>query len=239
MFKPSESTNNQNPEQEALNFLHKLKQSQYRDEHSYAFLTQCLRPIALNAAKEVATQLKNLPHPKLHYLVSEVEAIALVFAKPDRVFKNFELDSNVSLKNYARKFLISSIKNQIVRELNSPQINEDSDISVLQNLSISRLRKALSGFEKSISETIEHYCLAWLAFKELSAELFRKTNSVGSSVSSPLTQEQLSQIADRYNQLLIRANPPTLHYVNSEGISEMLSVCVSAFRNNSFLGAIV
>jgi hypothetical protein len=155
-------------------------------------------------------------------------AIALKLAQPALVLKNFPLDSDLAVKDYARTMLISLVKNHIVKELSSLEVTKNSDIEVLLNTNIAKLRKALEGYGFSHSETVDRYCLAWLAFRELSERFFPRTSVGVFSEIRPLNQEQLEQITQKYNQMLWRLEPPNFYPVNAKQIETMLSICVQA-----------
>ena len=103
---------------------------------------------------------------------------------------------------------------------------------MLRSLEKRQLEKVLKEYGIK-HKNIELYCLVWQAFKELFEENYPSTSSDGrrskNPPTTPLNNQQLSQIAARYNQLSqrleIKSNP-----ANVQEINKILATCVQAVR---------
>lgn len=197
------------------------------------FLFAYLQRLCLEAAKKISDNYKAASNVSLHYPVEDCFVIAVTAAlNPAKFFKNFNFDLASSIEGYARNTLKRIIKNQIAKELKSKSL-KFSHYGLLRSLTKTELEKALCkyGIKRNY---IELYYLAWQSFKDLFEEIYPPTSSDGSRRKNPPTtppnDQQLNQIAARYNQQLQRLELQS-QPVNGQDIQKILDKCIQAARN--------
>lgn len=197
------------------------------------FLFNYLQLICFYAARDVSQKLRKTSNLNLHYALEDCFIIGIEIAlAPVSLLKGFSFNSQTSLQTYASVALNRSIKNRIVRELKTKSI-KFSDNGLLRNTTKKKLELALNNYGIPQTSVIK-YCLVWQAFNELFLELYPATSSDGSqsykSFATPLTNEQLNQIATRYNRQLQRLQIQESSD-DRHTIKQMLATCVEAVRN--------
>ena len=204
---------------------------------SQELLFNYLQPICWQAAIKINNSFKASNNINLHYPIEECFIIASVASyRAAQIFKRFDFKSSSSIDAYFFKSLKRIIKNQIAKELKSKSI-KFSDNGLLRTLEKKQLEKALIDYGLKPKQ-IELSCLAWQSFKDLFEEIYPSTSSDGSRrknlPTTPLNDQQLSQIAIRYNQQLrrlgINAQPS-----NSQELQKMLATCIQAARNSQHI----
>ncbi|MBV6622423.1 MAG: hypothetical protein KI793_05620 [Rivularia sp. (in: Bacteria)] len=196
------------------------------------FLFNYLQLICFYAARDVSQKLRQTSSCS-HYALEDCFIIGVEIAlAPIPLLKGFSFDSQTSLQTYASVALNRTIKNTIVKELKTKSL-KFSDNGLLRNITKSKLEAALNNFGISEKNIIK-YCLAWQAFNELFLEIYPPTSSDASHHRKPpttaLTNEQLNQIAIRYNRQLqrLKIQQPA---IDSQTIKQMLATCVQSVRN--------
>ena len=191
-----------------------------------------LQLICFYAARDVSQKLKQTSNSSSYYALEDCFIMGIEKAlAPACLLKGYSFDSQTSLQTYASVALSRTIKNKIVGELKAKSL-KFSDNGLLRNTTKAKLEKALSSFGVSQNNIIK-YCLVWQAFNDLFLELY-PPSSDGSHhrkpPTTPLTNEQLNQIAIRYNKQIRRLEiqEPSS---NSETIKQMLAICVQSVRN--------
>ncbi len=203
---------------------------------SYKLAKLCLfnylQLICFYAARDVSQKLKQTSNSSSYYALEDCFIIGIEIAlAPASLLRGYSFDSQTALQTYASVALNRTIKNRIVGELKTKSL-KFSDNGLLRNTTKSKLEQALSNFGISKSNIIK-YCLVWQAFNELFLELY-PPSSDGSHhrkpPTTPLTDEQLNQIANRYNKQLRRLEIKEASS-NSQTIKQMLAACVQSVRN--------
>ena len=197
------------------------------------FLSNYLQLICFYAARDVSQKLKQTSNLNLHYPLEDCFIIGIEIAlAPAYLLKGFAFNSQTSLQTYASVALNRTIKNKIVKELRTKSV-KFSDNGLLRNTTKQKLEQALLNYGISTKNIIK-YCLVWQAFNEFFLEIYPPKKSQDSyhrqSISTPLTNEQLNQIAARYNKQLHRLEI-TESNSDSQVIKQMLEICVQAVRN--------
>ena len=201
---------------------------------SQELLFNYLQPICWQAAIKINYSFKASKNINLHYPIEECFIIASVASyQAAQIFRRFDFKSSSSIDAYFFKSLKRIIKNQIAKELKSKSI-KFSDNGLLRTLEKKQLEKALTEYGLK-SKQIELSCLAWQSFKDLFEEIYPSTSDDGSRrknyPTTPLNEQQLSQIAIRYNERLrrlgINAQP-----ADSQKLQKMLARCIQAVRNS-------
>ncbi|MGB3758351.1 MAG: hypothetical protein WBA07_18555 [Rivularia sp. (in: cyanobacteria)] len=191
-----------------------------------------LQLICFYAARDVSQKLKQTSNSNSYYALEDCFIIGVEVAlAPASLLRGYSFDSQTSLQTYASVALNRTIKNKIVGELKTKSL-KFSDNGLLRNTTKTKLEQALSNFGISKSNIIK-YCLVWQAFNELFLELY-PPSSDGSHhrkpPTTPLTDEQLLQIAIRYNKQIQRLEIQESNS-NSQTIKQMLATCVQSVRN--------
>ena len=201
------------------------------------FLFNYLQPVCWQAALKINENFQTSPHIYLQYPVEECFIIgSAAIYQATKIFKRFDFKAKSSVGGYAFKSLKRIIRNQIAKELKSKSLKL-SDNGLLRSLDKRELEKFLTEYGIQQKET-ELHCLAWQSFKDLFEAIYPCTNSDGSRrrnpPTTPLNEEQLHQIATRYNQQLkrlqIASNP-----ANSQEIRQMLDICIQAVRTGKMI----
>ncbi len=196
-----------------------------------------LQPVCWQAAVKIKENFQAFPHIYLQYPIEECFIIGSAsISQPTRIFKRFDFQANSSVDGYAFNTLKRIIRNQMVQELKSKSLKL-SDNGLLRSLQKKELEKLLTQYGLQPQE-IELSCLAWQSFKELFEEIYPSTNSDGSRrrypPTTPLNEEQLEQIARRYNQQLKRLAIATTT-ANRQQIRQMLDTCIEAVRSGKMI----
>ena len=196
-----------------------------------------LQPVCWQAAVKIKENFQPFPHIYLQYPIEECFIISTAaICQPTKIFKRFDFQVNSSLDGYAFNTLKRMIRNQMAQELKSKSLKL-SDNGLLRSLEKKELEKWLTQYGLQPQE-IELSCLAWQSFKDLFEEIYPSTNSDGSRrrnpPTTPLNEEQLNQIATRYNQQLKRLEIAT-KTANSQEIDQMLATCIQAVRTGKMI----
>ncbi|NEP14209.1 MAG: hypothetical protein F6K14_29250 [Symploca sp. SIO2C1] len=199
-----------------------------------------LQPTCLQAAQIINNQFKGYPNIHLHYPLEDCFIIASEFAhKSAQLLKNFNFQSNSKIHAYALNALRRIIKNQIADKIKLQSVKL-SDYGLLRSLDKNRLEQILQA-EGIWGKSLVLHLLTWQSFKELFEEFQPPTSSDGSHVyrlpTTSLNNQQLKQIAVRYNQQLRRLD---IHAIpaNDLEIKQKLEACIQAARtcqNTSFV----
>ena len=196
------------------------------------FLFNYLQLICFYAAREVSQKLRQTSNSASYYALEDCFIMGIEIAlAPASLLRGYSFDSQTSLQTYASVALNRTIKNKIVGELKTKSL-KFSDNGLLRNTTKSKLEQALSNFGISKSNIIKYH-LVWQAFNELFLELY-PPSSDGSHhrkpPTTPLNDEQLLQIAIRYNKQIRRLEIQESSS-NSQAIKQMLATCVQSVRN--------
>ncbi|MEL6459838.1 MAG: hypothetical protein AAFQ91_16540 [Cyanobacteria bacterium J06621_15] len=196
------------------------------------FLFNYLQLICFYEARDISQKLRQTSNSGSYYALEDCFIMGIEIAlSPASLLKGYSFDSQTALQTYASVALNRTIKNKIVRELKAKSL-KFSDNGLLRNTTKSKLEQALSNFGICKSNIIK-YCLVWQAFNELFLELYRPSSD-GSYQRKPpttaLTDEQLNQIAIRYNKQVQRLEIQE-STSNSQTIKQMLATCVQSVRN--------
>ena len=199
-----------------------------------------LQPVCWQAAIKINNSFKGNANINLHYPIEECFIIASVASyRPAKIFKRFDFKSSFSLDAYMFKALKRIIKNQIAKELKSKSVKL-SDNGLLRTLEKKELEKALTDYGLKPKQ-IELSCLAWQSFKDLFEEIYPPTSSDGSRrknfPTTALNDQQLNQIAARYNQQVGRLGIHT-QPANGQEIQKMLARCIQAARNSQHIPSV-
>ena len=173
-----------------------------------------LQFVCWSAAQAIAHQLSKSHNLALHYPVEECFIIASEAAsKPAKLLRGFKFYANSSINAYAFNALKRIIRNQVAKELRLKSI-KFSDYGLLRYLDKTELEQALNDYGIT-NKDFTYYRLAWQSFKDYFNEMYIPSSKGNPRHHSPikfLTQQQLHQIAIRYNQQLSRLTK----MVNSE-----------------------
>ena len=207
---------------------------------SQELLFNYLQPVCWQAAIKINNSFKGNANINLHYPIEECFIIASVASyRPAKIFKRFDFKSSFSLDAYMFKALKRIIKNQIAKELKSKSVKL-SDNGLLRTLEKKELEKALTDYGLKPKQ-IELSCLAWQSFKDLFEEIYPPTNSDGSRrknfPTTALNDQQLNQIAARYNQQVGRLGIHT-QPANGQEIQKMLARCIQAARTSQHIPSV-
>ncbi|MDY6899592.1 MAG: hypothetical protein SWZ49_16165 [Cyanobacteriota bacterium] len=196
------------------------------------FLFNYLQLICFYAARDVSQKLKLTSNSGSYYALEDCFIMGIEIAlAPASLLKGYAFDSQTALKTYASVALNRTIKNKIVKELKTKSL-KFSDNGLLRNTTKSKLEQSLSNFGISKNNIIK-YCLVWQAFNELFLELYPPSSDGNHHRKPPttaLTDEQLNQIAIRYNKQIQRLEIQESSS-NSQTIKQMLATCVQSVRN--------
>lgn len=201
-----------------------------------------LQPVCWQAALKTNQMFKSSPNIEFQYPVEECFAIACIaIYQPIKIFKGFDFQPHSSVEAYALNSLKRIIKNQIAKELKTKTIKL-SDNGLLRNLEKKELEKILKVNQYSQIE-IDLYCQALQAFKEIFNEIYSASTANSEAIrtkkpqTTPLTDQQLSQIAKRYNQQIKRLGIQG-KLANAQDIKQMLAACVQFVRNKTSIQSI-
>ncbi|RCJ32606.1 hypothetical protein A6769_27420 [Nostoc punctiforme NIES-2108] len=139
-----------------------------------------------------------------------------------RVLGNYDFNST-KLKTYAQMRITTVVldKVRVGRDL-----NKYSDWALLRNITKKSLRQALQKI--NINEQQESpYLLAWSCFKEI----YVPSTTVQSHRLSAPSSQQLTMMAERYNQL--RSPLSISEDISHLDIKKLLETCIQAVRDNS------
>uniref|UniRef100_A0A1D9FW13 Uncharacterized protein n=1 Tax=Moorena producens (strain JHB) TaxID=1454205 RepID=A0A1D9FW13_MOOP1 len=165
-----------------------------------------LQLVCWSAAQAIAHQLSKSHNLALHYPVEECFIIASEAAsKPAKLLRGFNFYPKSSINAYAFNALKRIIRNQVAKELRLKSI-KFSDYGLLRYLDKTELEQALNDYGIT-NQYLNCYRLAWQSFKDYFNEMYPPSSKVNFRHHSPikfLTQQQLNQIATRYNQQLNR-----------------------------------
>jgi len=195
------------------------------------FLFNYLQLICFYAARDVSQKLGQTSNLGSSYTLEDCFIIGIEIAlAPASLLKRYAFDSQTPLQTYASVALNRTIKNKIIGELKINSL-KFSDNGLLRNTAKRKLEQALGNFGIAKSNIIK-YCLVWQAFNELFLELYppKSDGSYHQPPTTPLTDEQLNQIAIRYNKQIQRLEI-TASISNSQTIKQMLATCVQSVRN--------
>ncbi|NEP02751.1 MAG: hypothetical protein F6K58_29690 [Symploca sp. SIO2E9] len=191
-----------------------------------------LQLICFYAARQISYKLKKSPNVQLHYPLEECFIIACeATINPAKLFKKFDFSFNCPFHRYARTTLCNIIQNRVVRDLKLKSV-KFSDNGLLRQLSKRELEIALTEYGIHRKD-LKNYRLAWQVFKDLFEEFYPSISSDGFRTNNPSTKalnnQQLSQIAARYNQQLRRLEFE-IKAVTGQEIKKLLATCVQAAR---------
>ena len=165
-----------------------------------------LQFVCWSAAQAIAHQLSKSHNLALHYPVEECFIIASEAAsKPAKLLRGFNFYAKSSINGYAFNALKRIIRNQVAKELRLKSI-KFSDYGLLRYLDKSELEQALKNYGIT-NQDLNYYRLAWQSFKDYFNEMYPPSSKGNTRNNSPikfLSQQQLNQIATRYNQQLNR-----------------------------------
>ena len=165
-----------------------------------------LQFVCWSAAQAIAHQLSKSHNIALHYPVEECFIIASEAAsKPAKLLRGFNFYAKSSINGYAFNALKRIIRNQVAKELRLKSI-KFSDYGLLRYLDKTELDQALKDYGITNQE-LNYYRLAWQSFKDYFNEMYPPSSKGNTRNNSPikfLSQQQLNQIATRYNQQLNR-----------------------------------
>ena len=199
-----------------------------------------LQPVCWQAAVKINENFQFSSHIYLQYPVEECFIIAsAAIYQPTKILKRFDFNVKSSLDGYAFNTLKRIVRNQIAKELKSKSLKL-SDNGLLRSLDKKELEKFLTKYGIQ-PQNIELHCLAWQSFKDLFEEFYPSTNSDGSRrknpPTTPLDEQQLNQIATRYNRQLKRLEIAT-KTANSQDIAQMLATCIQAVRTGKMIRSV-
>ncbi|NET68270.1 MAG: hypothetical protein F6K63_29300 [Moorea sp. SIO1G6] len=167
-----------------------------------------LQFVCWSAAQAIAHQLSKSHNLALHYPVEECFIIASAAASnPAKLLRGFNFYPKSSIYAYAFNALKRIIRNQVAKELRLKSI-KFSDYGLLRYLDKTELEQALNDYGIT-NQYFNYYRLAWQSFKDYFNEMYPPSSKGNHRHHSPikfLTQQQLNQIALRYNQQLNRLN---------------------------------
>ncbi|NER27595.1 MAG: hypothetical protein F6J89_08155 [Symploca sp. SIO1C4] len=191
-----------------------------------------LQLICFYAARQISDKLKKSPSIGSQYPLEECFLIACeATVNPAKLFKKFNLNLDCPFHRYARTSLCNIIQNRVVRDLKLKSV-KFSDNGLLRQLSKRQLKIALKEYGIN-SKDIEIHDLAWQLFKDSFEEFYPPISSDGGRANKlstiPLSDQQLEQIATRYNQQLQRLAIET-QPVTGQDIKKLLATCVQAAR---------
>ncbi|NEQ81610.1 MAG: hypothetical protein F6K26_15535 [Moorea sp. SIO2I5] len=165
-----------------------------------------LQLVSWSAAQAIAHQLSKSYNLALHYPVEECFIIASEAAsKPAKLLRGFNFYAKSSINGYAFNALKRIIRNQVAKELRLKSI-KFSDYGLLRYLDKTELDQALKNYGIT-NQDLNYYRLAWQSFKDYFNEMYTPSSQGNTRNNSPikfLSQQQLNQIATRYNQQLNR-----------------------------------
>ncbi|WP_424097169.1 hypothetical protein [Moorena producens] len=165
-----------------------------------------LQFVCWSASQAIAHQLSKSHNLALHYPVEECFIIASEAAsQPAKLLRGFNFYAKSSINAYAFNALKRIIRNQVAKELRLKSI-KFSDYGLLRYLDKTELEQALNNYGIT-NQDFNYYRLAWQSFKDYFNEIYPPSSKGKYRHHSPikfLSQQQLHQIAIRYNQQLNR-----------------------------------
>ncbi|NEP21233.1 hypothetical protein [Moorena sp. SIO3I6] len=165
-----------------------------------------LQFVCWSAAQAIAHQLSKSYNLALHYPVEECFIIASEAAsQPAKLLRGFNFYAKSSINAYAFNALKRIIRNQVAKELRLKSI-KFSDYGLLRYLDKTELEQALNNYGIT-NQYLKYYRLAWQSFKDYFNEMYPPSSKGNPRHNYPikfLSQQQLHQIAIRYNQQLNR-----------------------------------
>lgn len=195
------------------------KQKLIAEEHLSAYLQEA----CYWAAHKIQNQFYSI-HYK--YSLEDLFQIGnLVASKPDKLLRNFNLEYQNSLENYAKVAILRYIRNEIYVHDIEAKRKKYSNYGLLKDLCNKELKEALA-LQGINTNQFDLYCLARQCFDIVCQPKQRQGNS---NLESP-KHSDLIQIVNLYNQqinqLELSATPINIHTIQG-----MLSTCILAARN--------
>lgn len=194
-----------------------------------------LQPSCWKAAKTVSNRLQQSQNSALHYPVEECYLVACeLTSNPATLLKRFDFTSTTPLQTYAKSVLQHAVKYRIAKELKSKAI-KFSGLGRLKNLSPSRLENLFAEYGLQ-GKVLEQHRLLASVFKQLWETLQEPSNGSGHHRYNlriySLSDRQLSQIAEAYNQQIQRLqweNQP----IDGPMVKQMLETCLQAIQQTN------
>lgn len=195
------------------------KQKLIAEEHLSAYLQEACYWAAYKIQKQFCS---------IHYKYSLEDFFQignLLVSVPDKLVKNFNLEYQNSLENYAMVAIYRFIRNEIYTHDIEAKREKYSDYGLLKDLSNKELKEALASQGISTNQ-LDLYCLARQCFDIICQPQQRH----GNCKLEPPKPEDLIQVVDLYNQQINQLKLLKTS-VNINKIQEMLSTCILAARN--------
>ena len=194
-----------------------------------------LQPSCWQAAKTVSNRLQQSRNSALHYPVEECYLLACELSwRPGVLLRRFDFTATVPLQAYARAALQQAVKDRVARELKSKAI-KFSGLGRLKNLSPSRLENLFAEYGLQ-GKVLEQHRLLASVFKQLWETLQEPSDGSGHHRYNlriySLSDRQLSQIAEAYNQQIQRLqgeNQP----IDRPMVKQMLETCLQAIQQTN------